>query len=52
MAERHFLDAQKAELFLRAADDVLEDKFFFFWETELLRAILQMIGGGLKRLLP
>ena len=26
MAERHLLDAQKAELFLRAADDVLEDR--------------------------
>ena len=26
MAERHLLDARKAELFLRAADDVLEDR--------------------------
>ena len=26
MAERHLLDARKAELFLRATDDVLEDR--------------------------
>ena len=26
MAERHLLDARKTELFLRAADDVLEDR--------------------------
>ena len=29
MAERHLLDARKAELFLRATDDVLEKKLFF-----------------------
>ena len=29
MAEKHLLDAQKAELFLPAVDDVLEDRLFF-----------------------
>ena len=52
MAERHLLNARKAELFFRAADDVFEDRLLFLWETELLKAVLQMIGGGLKRLLP
>ena len=32
MAERHLLDARKAELFLRAADDVLEDRFLLLLE--------------------
>ena len=29
MAERHLLDARKAKLFLRAADDVQEDRLLF-----------------------
>ena len=42
LAERRLLDPRKAELFLQAVDDALEDRLLYFLEIRILKEALPM----------